>query len=153
VAATSLRVVLPLLTTMSGWNSLTLSSTVGTRRRPSIRTTNLATRTRGATSLSWSGASPPELAALWLTAPITTRGLHASTVVSEQRSAFMSYTNHTQSTRPLVTISPATCSPRMFGVRSALTHPRSTRRLLLVTSRLLSSHQCDNQMFHSASIF
>jgi hypothetical protein len=152
VAATSLRVALPLPTTMSGWSSLALSSTAGTRRRPSTHTTALVTRIRGATSPSWSGASPPGLAVLWLTAPITTRGLHASTAVSERRPAFISYTNHTQSTRPPATISPATCSLRMSGVRSALTHPRPTRWLLLVTSRLLPSHSCDNRVFHSVSI-
>ena len=153
MAVTSLRVALPLPTTMSGWSSLALSSTAGTRRRPSTRTTALVMRMRGATSPSWSGASPPELAVLWLTVPITTLGLHAYTAVSEQRLAFIFYANHTQSTRPPATTSPVICSPRMSGARSALTHPRPTRWLLLVMSKLHPSHACDNRVSRSVNIF
>jgi hypothetical protein len=88
-AATCLRVVRPLPTTMSGWSSLALSSTAGMRRRPSTHTTSLATRTPGVTSPSWSGAIALRLVVLWLTAPTTTRGLLASIVVGTLQTTCM----------------------------------------------------------------
>lgn len=83
VAAIFLHVVQLPPTTTSGLSSPALSFTVGTRRRPSTRTTIPATRMPGATSLSWSGGTALALAALWHTAGMMATGRAASIAVSE----------------------------------------------------------------------